>query len=83
MYDALCFEKPVIRIKFSENNQQVIDLSKVIITTTLEEMPNEIINLLRSFDHKTFSKKSKALMKEQFGLPEENPETILKSLIDH
>ncbi len=83
MYDALCFEKPVIRIKFSENNQQVIDLSKVIITTTLEEMPDEIINLLRSFDHKTFSKKSKALMKEQFGLPEEDPEKILKSLIGH
>ena len=47
------------------------------------EMPDEIINLLISFDHKTFSKKSKALMKEQFGLPEEDPEKILKSLIGH
>ena len=82
MYDALCFEKPVIQVKFSENEQQMIDLSQIITTSTLEEMSSKIVDLLENFDSQVFSKKSKDFIKEQFGLPEEEPEKILKSLID-
>lgn len=82
MYDALCFDKPVMRIKFSENERQVIDLSQIITTSTLEEMSSKIVDLLENFDPQAFSKKSKEFIKEHFGLPEEEPEKILKSLID-
>ena len=82
MYDALCFEKPVIRVKFSENEQQMTDLSQIITTSTLEEISSKIVHLLENFDSQAFSKKSKDFIKEQFGLPEEEPEKILKSLID-
>lgn len=83
MYDALCFEKPVLRVKFSENEFHEIDNSKSIIVTDLETLGENIINLEKIFTHEMYSINSKKFIKEQFGLPEKNPKDVIKKLINY
>ena len=81
MYDALCFQKPVVRIKFSEYESHEIDKSGIIVVSTLDDLYDKIINLQKNFDHTEFLKNLKQFIKEQFGLPEENPQEIIRKLI--
>ena len=82
MYDALCFEKPVIRVNFSENFSHEIDLSKIVIVSSLINLNDNIVDLSKNFSFNDFSIKSKEFIKEQFGLPEKNIKNKINNLLD-
>jgi len=81
MYDALCFEKPVIRVNFSKSIPHQIDLSEVVIVSSLTNLNDTVIDLSKNLSSENFSIKSKDFIKEQFGLPEKNIKNEINNLL--
>lgn len=84
MYDALCFKKPVLRVKFENEKPHILDNSNVIITTNLRDMSKNIQNLIDSNEITDSLKiKISEFIKEQYGIPEVHPEDTLKKILDN
>ena len=83
MIDALCFDKPVIKIKFENEKNSIFDLTDVVIETKLEELSNVIYKILSDNDyHNSFSNSIKKFVKEQYGIPEQNISNSITDLIE-
>ena len=84
MTDALCLEKPVIRVKFDDVEHTVpYDKFEVIISTDLDGMVPKIHQILDNEDQrKNLKKNLSQFLKEQNNIPSENPELILKQILE-
>ena len=83
MTDALCFEKPVIRVTFDNIKHTVpYEESEVILSTNLEDMITNITTLLNNNQLQIDLKKNlPQFLKEQNNIPVQNPESIIENLI--
>jgi CDP-glycerol glycerophosphotransferase (TagB/SpsB family) len=83
MTDALCFDKPVIRVTFNEIEHTVpYEKFGVIQSTNIENLTSNIVNLLTDNDLKLKLKINlKQFLKEQNNIPEKDPELILDSIL--
>ena len=84
MMDAVCFRKPVIRVIFDNFEPKIpYDEFNVISKCHLKELSNEIKKIL-------FTKQSayeningyEIFMKEQYDIPENNPEALLNKILN-
>ena len=84
MTDALCLEKPVIRVKFDDVEHTVpYDKFGVVISSDLDGMVPEIHNILDNADQrKNLKKNLSQFLKEQNNIPSENAELILKKILE-
>ncbi len=84
MTDALCFEKPVIRVKF-DNIEHTVPYDKfgVLVSTNLDGMVAEIHKIINNEDYrKNLKKNLPQFLNEQNNIPNENPELILKKILE-
>ena len=83
MIDSLCFEKPVIRLKFQDDFNPIFDPSSAILTSDLDSLTTNILKIIESEDSKNFILKDiRKFVKENYGIPEHNPELILRNLLE-
>lgn len=83
MTDALCFEKPVIRVTF-DNIQHTVPYEefKVVLSTNLENLIPNIFDLLNNKQLRAKLKKNlQKFLKEQNNIPIQNPELIIENLL--
>jgi len=84
MFDSLCFNKPVIRIKFQNEEPHVLDESNAIITSDLNNMYQNILKILNNPELKSSLEKNiSEFVKEHYGIPENHPELILKKILEN
>jgi len=82
MFEAISLEKPVIQVKFMNEIHPILDHVNVVSTSNISDLSNSIIDLLNSNSKQnTLKSNSKEFIKQHYGIPEENPELILKELL--
>ena len=82
LLDALCFEKPVIRIKFGSYQHPIFDNSEALLSTSLEYLSSTINKIFtNSKIRENLISNSKILIKEQLNIPISNPRTILDYIL--
>ena len=82
MLDSLCFGKPVIRVNFGRETLSIIDTSKAIISSELSQLTTNIEKILNDVDLQREMKKTvSSFVKEQYGIPQKEPEKILEKLL--
>ncbi|MCV0430374.1 CDP-glycerol glycerophosphotransferase family protein [Nitrosopumilus sp.] len=84
MTDALCFEKPVIRVTF-DNIKHTVPYEKfnVVLSSNLNELSNNVKRILS--DQSIISDLQKnlpAFLLEQNNIPENNPNSIIDKILD-
>ena len=82
LLDALCFEKPVIRVKFGSFQHPIFDNSDALLSTSLDNLI-ATINLIftNSKVRKNLILNSKRLIKEQLNIPISHPKKILDDIL--
>jgi len=82
MLDSLCFGKPVIRVNFGRETLSIIDTSKAIISSELSQLTTNIEKILNDVDlQREMKKTASSFVKEQYGIPQKEPEKILEKLL--
>ena len=82
MIDSLCFQKPVIRVKFDNDKHPIFDLCSAIISSDLPSLKNNILKIFESKDYKdSLSQNMAKFVNENYGIPENNPKVILSKLL--
>jgi len=83
MLDSLCFDKPVIRVRFQDDFNPIFDDSGAITTIDLPNLSSTIKKIFLSDEiMNSLLLHRKQFVKDQYGLPEENPQLLLKNIID-
>jgi len=83
MLDALCFQKPVIRIKFGNEKHHIFDNTNAIITSKLDFLSKHIDMIVNDQSKlETVSHNIQEFINEQYGIPENQPELILKEILN-
>lgn len=85
LIDSMCLKKPVIEVNF-DNTKSPIQLSEfgAVKSTNLINLPKTIIELLVDEDLKyTLIRNGQKIIKEIYNIPEENPELLLKNLLEN
>ena len=83
MIDSLCFQKPVIRVKFDDDKHPIFDSSSSIISTDLLLLKNNIMKIFESKEFRnSLSQNIAKFVNEHYGIPETNPEKILTKLLE-
>ena len=84
MTDALCLEKPVIRVKFNDVEHMVpYDKFGVVVSTNLDGMVYEINKIIdNENERKNLKKNLPQFIKEQNNIPSQNTELILKKILE-
>ena len=82
--DSLCFEKPVIQVTFENTEfKNPFDDFRPIIYTDFKKLSITISDVL---DGKIYNediiKRGKIFLKKYYNIPEENPDLILKNLLE-
>ena len=84
MIDALCFKKPVIQVKFQTEIHPIpFEKYDTVLTSTISSLSDNIFTILN--DDKLRNKLSKnrdIFLKEQYGLPEQNPQLELMKILN-
>jgi len=82
--DSLCMKKPVIRVKFDEVEHPIpYDKFGVVLPTSLDRLSENINNFLEDNKIQNSLEQNRArFIKEHFNIPEEEPRSILKRLIE-
>lgn len=84
MIDSLFFEKPVIRVKFDREIHPIFDKTDAIVTSSLHSLFDNIHKILDSEkEYNIFIQKGRVLLKDHYGIPEENPDLILKTILEN
>lgn len=83
MIDALCFDKPVIQVKFKDEIHPIpFEQYGAVLTTKVDTLPSKILSILNDSEIKrAISKNLSKFLLEQYGLPEHNPEDKLQSVL--
>lgn len=82
LLDALCFEKPAIRVKFGSYQHPIFDNSEALLSTSLDDLPktiNQVFNNSKIRENLILN--SKSLIKEQLNIPIPNPRIILDDIL--
>ena len=83
MLDALCFQKPVIRVKFGNEKHHIFDNTNAIITSKLDSLSKHIDIILNDKSKmETISNNIQEFIKEQYGIPENQPGLVLKEILN-
>jgi len=83
MIDSLCFQKPVLRVKFDDDKHPIFDSCSSIISTDLLLLENNIMKILESKEFRNkLSKDIGKFVNEHYGIPEIHPEKILGKLLE-
>ena len=84
MIDALCFKKPVIQVKFQTEIHPIpFEKYESVLTSTINSLYDNIVTILN--DDKLRNKLSKnrdIFLKDQYGLPEKNPQLKLFKILN-
>lgn len=84
MIDSLFFDKPVIRVKFDREAHPIFDKTDAIITSNLHSLKDNVHKILDSEkEHDILIQKGRVLLKDHYGIPEENPDLILKTILEN
>ena len=83
--DALCFGKPVIRVKFGTGEPILpYDDCEVVLSTTLKELTYNIDRILRDETlQQRLLQNCSTFIKDQCNIPPENPIQILENIIQN
>lgn len=83
MIDALCFKKPVFRIKFDNEKPHLLDDSGVVLTSNLTDLSQNILNVIKDEESLlALKKKISDFVKKHYGIPETQPQLTLKEILD-
>lgn len=84
MLDAICLNKPVIRVTFDDVKHPIpYDKFGVVLSTELNNLMNAIQSIFDNDEIKnSLGKNRAAFLKEQYNIPEEKPELTLKRILD-
>jgi len=83
MIDSLCFQKPVLRVKFDDDKHPIFDSCSSIISTDLLLLENNIMKIFESKEFKnSLTQNIKKFVNEHYGIPEIHPEKILDKLLE-
>jgi len=84
MFDSLCMKKPVIQIKFGDAYSSPLDeYEQVVIQTDLKHLTENILKVLQNNESKEkLLKNCLSAIKDFYNIPEKNPESILKELLN-
>ena len=80
MIDALCFQKPVIRVKFSNEKNPLFDSNNVIVNSNLISLHENINSILLSNNEKIKNNVIE-FIQDQYCIPENNPSNILECIL--
>jgi len=84
MIDALCFKKPVIQVKFQTEIHPIpFEKYESVLTSTINSLYDNIVTILN--DDKLRNKLSKnrdIFLKDQYDLPEKNPQLKLMKILN-
>ncbi|MEX1053805.1 MAG: hypothetical protein WEC35_05330 [Nitrosopumilaceae archaeon] len=83
--DAICLRKPVIRVKF-RNSEPPIPYDKygVVLSSELDNLSQSVRMLLNDDEtRKNIIKNGLKFIKEQYNVPEEDPELILERILNN
>lgn len=84
MFDALCFKKPVFRVKFDNDKPHLLDNSGGVITSNLADLSRNILNIIRDEELLlALQKKISSFVKEHYGIPETQPQLTLKKVLEN
>lgn len=84
MLDAICFEKPVIQVKF-KNETHPIPFEKygVVLTSSTNNLHNSILQIFSNDEIKNDLHKNRIdFLSNQYGIPEDNPEGKIKDILN-
>ncbi len=84
LLDSLCLKRPTIRVKFPNMKPFLpYDEYQAVVSTELNNLASSITELLNndSIRNKLLQNSMK-FVKEQFNIPEENPEKIIAKILD-
>lgn len=82
MLDSLCFKKNIIRVSAGKEFNPIFDDSNVVLVSDLQNLyPNimKIINNSYSISKVAISN----FIKKHYGIPEQNPEILIKKLLEN
>ncbi|MFW9928577.1 MAG: hypothetical protein ACFFD1_04225, partial [Candidatus Thorarchaeota archaeon] len=83
LLDALCFEKPVIRVKFGSFQHPIFDNSKAILSIPVENLASTIKEVLTNPKIKeNLINNARILIKDQLNIPISNPLLILQNILN-
>ena len=80
MIDALCFQKPVIKVKFGNEKNPLFDTNDVIVNSNLISLSKNI-NSIFSNSNEKIKNNLFEFIKDQYSLPENNPSNILQYIL--
>jgi len=82
MIDSLFFDKPVLRVKFDRDIHPIFDKTDAIVNCNLHSLAEQIHKIFDSEkERSTLLLKGKVLLKDHYGIPEENTEKIIRTII--
>ena len=83
IFDALALQKPVIQVKFKDEIHPILDDANVVMSISLSNLPITITNLVNDkILQKKFKLNAKQFIRQHYGIPENNPQLILKKILD-
>ena len=84
MLDAICMNKPVLRVTFDSGKHGIpYDKFGVVISTSLDKLEDTIYSMFENNQSKNNLEKNRTVfLKEQYNIPEDSPELILKKILD-
>jgi len=84
LLDSLCLQRPTIRVKFANMKPFLpYDEYQAVVSTELNDLARSVIELLNSDSIRNkLLQNSMKFVKEQFNIPEENPEEIIAKILD-
>lgn len=84
MIDALCFQKPVIQVKFKDEVHPIpFEEYKTIITCKVNELSSKINTYFSGAMQNELGVNRSKFLKEQYGIPEDNPTKILSYILNN
>lgn len=82
MFEALALQKLVIQVKFKNEIHPIFDNANVVSTTTLSTLSKTITNLKNDESLQNELKlNAKKFVKQHYGIPEDDPYSILKKIL--
>jgi hypothetical protein len=83
MFEALSFQKPVIQVKFKDEIHPILDDANIVLKTNLSNLLTTITNLETDENLRNkFKLHAKQFIKYHYGIPEINPDLVLKEILE-
>jgi CDP-glycerol glycerophosphotransferase (TagB/SpsB family) len=81
--DAFCIKKPVIQLKFPRTNFEYPYSDSCVLISTIDSLEESVYRIIKEKSLiKNMEKNSSLFIKNYYNIPEENPQSILKKLLE-